>query len=181
MADVYTVVFSVLGILLSGPALLLVLNLLLPKQVGRAATRLSKTPGWSFVLGVPVAAAMGLWIAIASQVPWGPARASAWGVGVLGLGLLTIGAAGLVRMLGDRLGNLSSNPSNLTNMLRGAVLYELALLFPVIGWFLFAPLAGITALGAGTFALLRWVPRPSITVVDQSAPAVDGAFERRAV
>ena len=181
MADVYTVVFSVLGILLSGPALLLVLNLLLPRPVGRAATRLAKTPGWSLVLGVPVAASMGLWIAIASQVPLGLVRASAWAVGVLGLGLLTIGAAGMVRMLGDRLANLSSNPSNLTNMLRGAVLYELALLFPVVGWFLFAPLAGIAALGAGTFALLRWVPRPAITVIDQSPAPAENAFERSAV
>ena len=33
---------------------------------GRAATRLTRTPGWSFFMGVPVTAAVGLWIAIAS-------------------------------------------------------------------------------------------------------------------
>jgi hypothetical protein len=70
--DVYIVVFTLAGILLSLPALLVALNLLLPKATTSAATRLAKTPGRSFILGAAVTAAFLLWIAIANQVPFGP-------------------------------------------------------------------------------------------------------------
>ena len=44
MADVYTVTFIIIGILLSVPALLVALNLLLPNVTQRAQTRLPR-PG----------------------------------------------------------------------------------------------------------------------------------------
>lgn len=170
MTDVYIVVFTLLGILISLPALLVALNLLLPKVTANTATRLAKTPGRSFVLGVPVTAAFLLWIAITSQVPFGPIRATAFLAGIAGMGLGTIGAAGMARALGERLKSLSDTPSTLTSLVRGAVVYELACLFPIVGWFLFIPLAGIMVIGAAVFGIFGWLPSHQIQEADQTPP-----------
>jgi hypothetical protein len=172
MTDVYIVVFTLIGILLSLPALLVALNLLLPKVATNAATRLEKTPGRSFVLGVPVTMAFLLWIAITSQVPFGPIRATAFLAGLAGMGLGTVGAAGMARLLGERLSPLSGPSSSLTNLVRGALVYELACLFPIVGWFLFIPLAGVMVMGAAVFGILGWLPRPQI---QQSTPTVNNS------
>ncbi|MFQ5420063.1 MAG: hypothetical protein ACE5FD_19840 [Anaerolineae bacterium] len=163
MADVYTVTFIIIGILLSVPALLVALNLLLPNVTRRAQTRLEKTPGRSFFLGVPVTAAFALFVAIASATNFGPIQAIGFVAALVGMGLGSIGGAGLARLLGERLTPLAHPNSELTNLVRGAVVYELAALVPLVGWFLFIPIAGMMAMGAATFALFKWLPRPAVT------------------
>lgn len=172
MTDVYIVVFTLAGILISLPPLLVALNLLLPKVTQNTAARLSRTPGRSFVLGVPVTAAFFLWIAITSQVPFGPVRATAFLAAIAGMGLGTIGAAGMARILGDRLKTMADPSSTLTSLVRGAVVYELACLFPIVGWFLFTPLAGVMVMGAAVFGVLGWLPRPQIQQSDQTQPNI---------
>jgi hypothetical protein len=163
MVDVYIVVYSLLGILICLPALLLTLNLLLPQITNRIETRLERTPGKSFFLGVPVTAAFLLWIAITANVPIGVVRGTAFVAAFVGMGLGTLGAAGMSRLLARRITVLANPSSQAMNWLRGAVMYELACLFPIVGWFLFAPIVGITVLGAAVFALLGWLPRPIVS------------------
>lgn len=162
MADVYTVTLSLIGILLSVPALLVALNLLLPNVTQRVQTRLEQTPGRSFFLGVPVTAAFALFIAVASQVNFGPVQALAFIAAAVGMGIGSIGGAGLARLLGERIRPLAHPNSELTNLARGAVVYELAALVPIVGWFLFIPIAGMMAMGAAVFALVKWLPKPVI-------------------
>jgi hypothetical protein len=170
MADVYAITFSLIGILISFPALLVIMNLLLPGVTERVQTRLVQTPGKSFVMGISVTAALLLWIAIASQVNFGPVRGTAFIAAILGMGIGTIGAAGMARLLGERLAPITQPNSKSTNLIRGAIVYELACLFPVVGWFLFFPLIGITLIGAAVFGLLRWLPRPrSVTSTQATA------------
>lgn len=162
MVDVYIVVYSLLGILICLPALLLTLNLLMPQITARIETRLEQTPGKSFCLGVPVTAAFLLWIAITANVPIGVVRGTAFVAAFVGMGLGTLGAAGMSRLLAKRI-TLTKPTSEAMNWLRGAVMYELACLFPIVGWFLFAPIVGITVLGAAVFGLLGWLPRPTVS------------------
>jgi hypothetical protein len=163
MADVYTVTFSLIGILLSLPALLVTINLLLPNVTRRVQTRLEQTPGRSFVLGTPVTAAFVLFVAVTSQLP-AVGQAMAFIAAALFMGLGTIGGAGLARLLGERIRPLARPNSEMTNLVRGAVVYELAALVPIVGWFLFIPLAGIMVVGAAVFALVKWLPKPAINV-----------------
>lgn len=163
MVDVYIVVYSFLGILICLPALLLALNLLMPQITGRIETRLEQTPGKSFFLGVPITAAFLLWIAITANVPIGVVRGTAFIAAFVGMGLGTLGAAGMSRLLAKRVTVLANPSSQAMNWLRGAVIYELACLFPIVGWFLFAPIVGITVLGAAVFGLLGWLPRPAVS------------------
>jgi len=163
MVDVYIVTLSLIGILISLPPLLVALNLLMPNVTQRVETRLSQTPGKSFFLGVPVTAAFLLWIAITSQINVGLVRATAFLVGFIGMGIGTVGAAGVSRFLGRRLSQFGRPNSELTSLVWGAAVYELACLFPIVGWFLFIPLVGITLMGAAVFALLGWLPRLEVT------------------
>lgn len=169
MADVYTVTLSVIGILISVPALLVAINLLMPDVTKRAQTRLAQTPGRSFWLGAPITAAFALFIAITSQVNIGAVQAMAFIAALLFMGIGSIGGAGLSRLLGERIRPLSNPNSELTNLIRGAVMYELAALVPIVGWFLFAPLAAITLVGAAAFALVKWLPKPASQAVSRSA------------
>lgn len=160
MADVYIVVFSLLGILITLPALLVALNLLSPRVTTDIATRLEISPGKSFVLGVPVAFAFLLWILITSQINFGLVQATAFLAAVVGMGLGTLGAAGMARFTGKRLKPLSDSGSEIRDLVRGAIVFELACLVPIVGWFLFIPLVGVTVMGAALFGLLGWMPRP---------------------
>ena len=162
MVDVYIVVYSLLGILICLPALLMALNLMMPNITSRIETRLEQTPGKSFFLGVPVTAAFLLWIAITANVPLGVVRGSSFVVAFIGMGLGTLGAAGMSRLLAKRVTLLAKPSSEAMNWLRGAVIYELSCLFPLVGWFIFAPLVGITVVGAAVFGLLGWLPRPTV-------------------
>ena len=169
MVDVYIVVYSLLGILICLPALLMALNLLMPQTTTHIVTRLEQTPGKSFFLGIPVTAAFLLWIAITANVPLGLVRGTAFLAAFVGMGLGTLGAAGMSRLLAKRITLLARPNSQAINWLRGAVVYELACLFPIVGWFLFAPIVGITVMGAAVFGLLGWLPRSA--AADQVAVA----------
>ena len=149
-----------LAILISLPALLVAINILLPRASGDVATRLEKSPGKSFVLGLPVTVTFLLWILIASQINFGLIQGTAFLALFVGMGLGTLGAAGLARFVGLRLRPISNTGSELRDLVRGAFVFELACLVPIVGWFLFAPLVGVTVMGAAVFGLLGWLPRP---------------------
>jgi hypothetical protein len=68
----------------------------------------------------------------------------------------------MARLIGARIAAVASPNSSLTNLVRGALVYELACLVPIVGWLLFAPLVGLTVVGAAVFGLLRWLPRPTL-------------------
>ena len=168
MAEVYTVTLIIIGILLSVPALLVALNLLLPTTTTHAYNRLKQTPGRSLALGLPVTLFFVGWVLVTAQANFALLRALAFISAVVGMGVGAIGGAGLARLLGERLGGMSRPNSSLANLVRGAVVYELACLVPFVGWFLFIPLAGTAAMGAAIFGLLRWAPRPG--AAPQPAP-----------
>lgn len=167
MTDLYIVVFSLIGILLSLPALLVVINLLLPNMTRLAAARLDHHPYQSFGLGLFVATCFVAFILITANINFGPVRATSFFAALVGMGLGTMGAAAMARLLGQRLHKIATPTSELTNLVRGAVVYELACLFPLVGWFVFIPLAGVMVLGAAALGLLDRIGqfiRPPVAV-----------------
>ena len=154
MTDVYIVVFTLIGILLSLPALLVALNLLLPNVTRHAAARLDHHPSQSFGVGLFVTSVFLAFIIISANIAFGPIRAMSFFATFIGMGLGTLGAAAMSRLLGERLTKLSHPASELTNLVRGAVVYELACLFPLVGWFVFIPIVGVMVMGAAALGLL---------------------------
>ncbi|MGB2855511.1 MAG: hypothetical protein WBC61_02535, partial [Dehalococcoidia bacterium] len=88
----------------------------------------------------------------------------AWPVGCslfsIVVALTFLGRAGLAAKRGVQLAPHASNSISPTAaFVRGTVALELAVGFPIIGWFIVIPLTFIASLGAAVFALLRWAPR----------------------
>ena len=163
MADMTAIFFVLLILGTAVPATFVGWWLLFPNLVRRAQTRLEATPWKTFWLGLAVFIALLIPIIIFLALPFGPAKFLGWMLIGGALALSSIGSAGLAALIGTRL-QPHGNFSELGSFVRGAVILELASFFPVIGWFIFFPLATVATLGAAAFALLHWLPKPAQVV-----------------
>lgn len=148
MADMYAIFGSLILIGLSYPALLTVWWLLFPEKVEKARIILTEKPRKSFGMGLIYGLAAAVPAVILFNLPAQFAQVLGWIWLVLVLGSASLGAAGIAAELGVRLNWKNDGAfQSLGAFLRGAVIWELASIFPVIGWLLIIPLGTITALG----------------------------------
>ena len=171
MADL-TAIFGILLVLgIAFPGLLAAWWLLFPHAVERARLRLEKTPGRCLGLGLGLALVALIPILIFLNLPFGPAKFTGWVMAALVLVAASVGAAGLAGRMGAQLTPLASRQITPAGaFVRGAVVLELAAVFPVIGWLVFLPLTTLAALGAAAFAILRWMPGTAVHSVDAALP-----------
>jgi hypothetical protein len=165
MADISAIFFILLIVGVAYPALLSAWWFLFPATVERARLRLDRTPAASFWLGLAVLIGFLIPILILLNLPSGFFKFLGWLTIAFVLVLSSFGAAGLASRFADKLNRIGSF-SAIGAFVRGAVIIELASVLPVLGWFVFLPIATVTSLGASVFAILNWVPK---TV----APAVE--------
>jgi hypothetical protein len=159
MADISAAFGILLFLGLAFPGLLTANYLLFPATVERARLRLDRTPWKCFFVGGLLTAVLAIPTVILFVVPNGAVQFAGWALVAVALTFATLGATGLASKMGERLGARSGNTlSPIASFVRGALALELAAAFPVIGWFIFIPLAVVTSLGASAFAVLRWVP-----------------------
>jgi len=170
MADITAIFFILMLVGIAYPALLSAWWMLFPGAVDRARLRLERTPWSSFWLGVVVTIFFLVPILILLNLPAGIAKF----LGFVGLGVMlvisSIGAAGQASRFADKLNRLG-NFSPIGAFLRGALILELASVFPILGWFVFFPIATLASLGAAAFAILRWIPKPAHVPAESSATA----------
>ena len=152
MADVFTVVFAVVGIYLALLAYWLFFAAMCPRVVSIArqayATQLRKCLLWGIAIAVP-GTILGLTLA---NVPPAPVK-------LLGLGLVAalillgqLGSAGLALHIGRRLAAKDSGHAY-PDLLRGGTVLAFTFLFPGVGWFLVLPFTLISGVGAAALAL----------------------------
>ena len=151
MADMIGVSIVLVLFATAFPSYLAVVWRVWPEAVDRARVRLTRTPGRSLALEIALTLVASLPIAVLLALPNGVAQFLGYTGIVLALAGAGVGAAGFATHIGRGAG--------LRGFLVGATLTELAMAFPVIGWFLVAPLLLLVSVGAGAFAALRWVPR----------------------
>ncbi len=172
MADISAIFGILLIVGLAFPGLLTTLWLLLPATVERARVRLDRTPWRCLWLGGVILAMSLIPSVILIALPWGPAKLAGWAVITFMLAFAGLGAAGLALKMSGHLANQSSGAlTSASAFVRGAVALELAAVFPIIGWFILAPLTAVVSLGAATFAVLHWMPavkRASVTVSESA-------------
>jgi hypothetical protein len=137
------------------PGLALTWGLVCPGVVARARVRLERTPGRCFLLGL----AGLVFGAIGGGIGFAMGPVVGWFGLVLLVALASVGAAGLAALMGERLRAEGVAASRAGALLRGAIALELAVVVPVIGWFVVLPLGTVMMLGSAIFALLRWLPR----------------------
>ena len=162
MADVYSILFVVIGMLVATCSLNIWTALMFPGPVQRCRGRLEKAPYVSFWLGVLYAGVLGTLGIMALNAP--PALVKM--LAPLLLAPLVVGAviggAGLTTLLGERMGALNKDASPFSLLIRGSLVNSLSIFFPVIGWFFFWPIVTLVGIGAGLTAVVRR-PRPSRT------------------
>ena len=137
------------------PGLALTWGLLCPALVARSRARLDRTPGRTFALGLGALASGGLLV----RLGFAGGPVPGWFALGLLLALASVGAAGLAALLGERLRAEGGAYTPSGALLRGAVALELAVIVPIIGWFVILPLGTVAMLGAATWALLHRTPR----------------------
>jgi hypothetical protein len=161
MADVSAVFGFLLALGIAFPGMLTAVWLLFPRKVEITQLRLTDTPWRCFWLGLAVAFLVGIPITIFFALPPAPAKI----IGVIGLTLVltfsTLGAAGLTSKMADRLeGDGTGKLKGASAFVGSALTLELAAFFPFIGWFIVIPFGILFSLGAATFALFQWHPKP---------------------
>ncbi|HZO90454.1 MAG TPA: hypothetical protein VFB38_19160 [Chthonomonadaceae bacterium] len=171
LAQVQAVVAAVVALALSWAGLLLAVSLTLPVQTEKAARSLELAPKRCLLSGVGLFLLFLLGIRILGAP--NPLVKLMAGLLLLGLGaVLSVGAAGLAQLMGDRIGEMSGAKTSFGLLVRGSLVYSAALFFPYLGWFLFAPLTTLCALGAGAAAL--WPKRPVPVTPLATTPPLEG-------
>jgi hypothetical protein len=175
MGEVMGVVFFILGLMVAWPCLVVWVALAFPQPVDRARLRLERSPTGCFFLGAGLALVIGGTAVrmITQPTMPGPAKLLGWIILFPLLLAATIGSAGLVQIIGDRIRAASGPMSPLGALIRGAVITELAALFPVAGWFFFWPLTYLVGLGSGTLGLFTPSRRPE-RVIGAAGAAMPG-------
>ncbi len=156
MADIYAIFGTLIALGITYPALLAAWWLLFPERVENARTHITEKPGRSLGLGLLGGLVAAFPAAILFSLPTQFSKVLAWIWLVLVLGAASLGAAGIAAELGLRL-NWKNDGAFLSvgAFLRGALIWELAAAFPVIGWLLVIPLGTLISLGGLAGSLFR--------------------------
>lgn len=155
MADVFKILFPVIGLMLSTISFWVFWQALLPNAVAEARTIYEQRPVRAVLVGA-IITVPGVMIGVSllgSGFP--PFQFAGFAVmfGLLLAGFL--GSAGLSQLLGERLHSPVDAAQPWRRTLRGGIVLAFVCLFPVLGWFLVLPVA----LGSGVGASALWVLR----------------------
>ncbi len=154
MADVFSVVFIILGFWVALPALCLTLRAFWPGALERSRAQTAEHPWRCVFVGLGVLLP-GVFVSVfvASQ----PAAAKPIGLLLFaGLFLYTfVGVSGLVTHLGGGLRSPSDEARPWLATLRGALCLVMSATIPFVGWFLICPAALVIGAGAMTLSLFN--------------------------
>lgn len=158
MADVFKILFLILGTLTTAVSYWLLFEACAPLRVERARANYERRPLRTTLLGLIVSApVVGIGLAL-SSVPRGPVKL----VGLI-LIMLTVlaglfGSAGLTRLIGQRLASPADAVQPWRRVLRGGIVLSVSFVLPFIGWFMVLPFTLISGVGA----LLSGAPKDTL-------------------
>ncbi len=141
------------AVLLSLTGYWLLARALYPAFVERAEHAWTRRPILTVLLGVPVAGALVLLSIGLLNAPNGALRVLGFVVAGLSLGFTFAGTAGLAARVGRGLASPSDEGREWSRLLRAGIVLELSMLFPILGWFVVAPIAVVGGAGAAAQAL----------------------------
>ncbi len=179
LAQVQAVVALVAFLIATWAGLIIAVALLLPKQTSRAEIELSESPIRCFGVGllmlIPLLIAGGI-----LHIPSGGAKLLGF-LGLIAIGAaLAVGSSGVALLMGRRISEMTDARSGFGGLVRGSVVYSLALGFPLIGWFGFLPVSLVLSLGAGMRAVIR-SSAPVHPPISPSGPEYDVLDRRGAI
>ncbi len=162
LAQVQAAVAVFVALMVSLTGLFTSTAILLPIHTQKAEAALNRSPKRCLMGGLLLLLVGALAIAFVSA-PVPPLKL----VGVLLLlflgALVTLGGAGMAQLMGKRISEMSGAQTSFGALVRGSIAYSVGVFFPLIGWYILAPLSILCALGAGV-AALRPAPKTSMNM-----------------
>lgn len=148
MADVFKILFLILGTLIVVVSYWLLFEALFPRLVDRARTQYDRKPFKTLLLGLAITIPVTiLGIALVSA-PAAPAKLLGF-VCLSGLTLLgLLGSAGLSRKIGLHLPSSVDADQPWRCVLRGGTILSITFVLPFIGWFFVLPVTLVSGVGA---------------------------------
>ena len=171
MSDTLIVISLIVGFGTALTAAGLLFHALMPAWVSRAEQRARTSPGKSVSLGICLGLVVFLVAVVLMQNPLAPIKMAGVGVLFAELVFAFAGMAGVARFLGSRLPSPADAERPWKAVIRGWVVLYLASLLPVIGWFVFLPIALLTGFGAALLGLVAPKPAPVAVPAKQEAAA----------
>jgi hypothetical protein len=162
-----------IGVILSLPALWLLLRARWPQRVEKLQSVSTRSVLLSFIVGLlPLALMIGFFAAAAQLGKKGDVGAVI-SFALLGAVLLVwalAGLAGLVGLIGERLTSDKGNVEPWKATLRGGIVMVCLLSMPFLGWFALLPVCIITGGGMMVRSFFVKAQQPAQATVPQSAP-----------
>jgi hypothetical protein len=152
LALVQATVAIILTMVATWTGLLVSVAFLLPRSASKAEHLMTNEPWKCFFRGLGMAVLMVLGFIVFS-VGAPPIKIFAVGVLMFVGALIAVGSAGVAQTIGRR-GEPDGTAPTFGMLVRGSLVFSLALGFPFVGWLVFAPLALVTAAGAGLMAMI---------------------------
>jgi hypothetical protein len=168
LADVFTIVFIILGFIIVYISYWLLSVGLFPRFVERCATQIGAAPVKTTVLGavllVPLVA---IGLGISSKAPNGAVKLFGLSIALLGILGGLFGSAGLALRIGQGLKSARDDHEPWRRVLRGGIVLALTFVMPFLGTFVIMPFTFIC--GFGAFAIC--VFRRKSTIAAEPVPA----------
>ena len=187
MANVYSVAFSVAGIILMHTCLLVWAAVVVPRPVERARHRLEAHPLASLIAGLGCCLLIGAfvggfmlirpqsvrWVSDSLEFlsesfyftrfyndAWIITNLIVWLPATPLLAAFVVGGAGFAQLFADRARAMTTVDRPLAVLTYGALCISASYFLPVVGWFVFLPLVGLMSIGSGAQGLWgHFVPR----------------------
>lgn len=153
IGDSFAIVAILLGIGLTAWAMILGASILFAEKALAARNLTEEHPWRGFGIGLAVAVPLGFVSLVLSGVPLPPVKF----LGLMGLMILValsmFGASGLCLSLAGRIRTMEPGISVYTSVVRASAVLVIAAFFPLVGWFLIAPILFVISLGVGVQAM----------------------------
>jgi len=154
LAQVQAAVALITFLIATWAGLIIAVALLLPKQASDAQRTLSRSPVRSFFIGLAMLIPTVLGVTMLRS-PIGSVKLLGFALLVYIGAALAIGASGVAMLMGQRIREMTDSRSDFAGLVRGSIVFSLALGFPLIGWFVFLPVSLVLSLGLGARAIRR--------------------------
>jgi len=154
IGDVLAVIGIVVATVVSLWALVIAVSVLFGERTARARERIEHSPGKVTLLGAFIVLVLGIIVVALLNQPHGLLKLIGWMIYMLLMLTGAIGFSGLAALVAQRLKQMEPSLTPYGALSRGALFCVLAMLVPLLGWFVVGPLMGFASVGAGVEALL---------------------------
>lgn len=159
IGDVFSIVAALIGVCLTGGAMVLGCALLFEGKAARARQICERTPWVGFVTGLALSTVFGVLSVALLKAPLPISKLMGTALYLVLMALATVGASGVATLLSERVAAMDRTLSRYATLIRACGIISIACVFPLIGWFLVGPVLVICSVGYGAIALTQKSPQ----------------------